>query len=78
MHHAVRLESRLGDVEDDQVAHARQLVVAAHNGGELGRLAGKGLGVKHRGRPVGIAAVKFHLFGAVGIHLKQDARERVR
>jgi hypothetical protein len=46
LHRAVRLEPSLGGVEDDQVAHARQLVMAAHDGDEFGRLAGEGLGVK--------------------------------
>ena len=41
LHRAIRLEPSLGRVEEDQVAHARQLVMAAHDRDEFGRVAGE-------------------------------------
>ncbi len=73
LHHAVGFLAAEGGIEYDEFAHARYAVMTAHYRYHFRGMAGDGAGVKHGIRPVGIAAVIFHLAGAVRVHVKQDA-----
>ena len=52
--------------------------MAADHGDELGGGSGDGPRIEHGIGPVGSAAVKLLLVGAIGVHVEEDARDKVR
>ncbi|OQC05539.1 MAG: hypothetical protein BWX80_02012 [Candidatus Hydrogenedentes bacterium ADurb.Bin101] len=77
LYHAVRLLASQGGIKQDQFSHAGHPVMAADNRHYFRGMRRYGPRVKHGIRPIGIAAIVFHLAGAVRVHVKQDARREV-
>jgi len=61
-----------------EFTHPWCVMVATHDGHELGWVSRDRPGVEHGVRPVGVAAVVLRLPAAVRVHVKQDARDEVR
>ncbi len=70
---AFRLPPSPLNIEQYEFAHAGYAVMTADDARELSGVPGNGARVEKRVRPIRIAAVIFHLPGAVGVHVEQYA-----
>ena len=77
LHHAIRLVPSFGRIEQNELPHARIVVMTSHDGDEPGGVAGDRTGVEHGVGPIGVAAVKRHLLGPVRVHVEEDSRDVV-